>query len=124
MAGRAGARCGAACCRCARGREVAIATRQAQCGDDLASLEQAVLERFRAEQDADRRARVAATKLHTAAIREIIRALRPDGRRALGDGDVRSPSPRQVGEEYRALDPGPHRGPSSQGEEASSSPAP
>ena len=61
------------------GREVAIATRQAQCGDDLASLEQAVLARFHTEQDADRRARVAATKMHTAAIREIIRALRPDG---------------------------------------------
>ncbi|MGA3403453.1 MAG: F0F1 ATP synthase subunit epsilon [Acetobacteraceae bacterium] len=68
------------------GREVAIATRQAQCGDDLAALEQAVLARFRAEQDADRRARVAATKLHTAAIREIIRALRPDGRERIGDG--------------------------------------
>lgn len=59
------------------GREVAIATRQAQCGDDLATLEQAVQARFRADQDADRQARVAATKLHTAAIREIIRALHP-----------------------------------------------
>jgi F-type H+-transporting ATPase subunit epsilon len=61
------------------GREVAIATRQAQVGDDLASLEQAVLARFRAEQDADRQARVAATKLHTAAIREIVRALARSG---------------------------------------------
>ncbi len=68
------------------GRGVSIATRQAQRGDDLASLEQAVLARFGAEQDAERRARVAATKLHTAAIREIIRALRPDGRERLGDG--------------------------------------
>lgn len=68
------------------GTEVAIATRQAQCGDDLASLEQAVLARFRTEQDAERRARVAATRLHTAAIREIIRALRPDGRSSVGDG--------------------------------------
>jgi F-type H+-transporting ATPase subunit epsilon len=68
------------------GHEVAIATRQAQCGDDLASLEQAVATRFRAEQDADRQARVAATRLHTAAIREIIRALRPDGHGPLGDG--------------------------------------
>ena len=42
----------------------------------------AVLARFRAELDAERRARVAATKLHTAAIRQIIRALRPDGHQA------------------------------------------
>jgi F-type H+-transporting ATPase subunit epsilon len=68
------------------GSEVAIATRQAQCGNALAALEQAVLERSHAEQDAERRARVTATKLHTAAIREIIRALRPDGRTAVGDG--------------------------------------
>ncbi|HEY1930535.1 MAG TPA: F0F1 ATP synthase subunit epsilon [Acetobacteraceae bacterium] len=68
------------------GREVAIATRQAQPGDDIAALEQAVRERFRAEQDEERRARVAATKLHTAAIRQIIRALRPDGRSHVGDG--------------------------------------
>ena len=61
---------------------VAIATRQAQLGDDLAALEQAVQARFRAELDAERRARVAATKLHTAAIRQIIRALRPDGHQA------------------------------------------
>lgn len=63
------------------GREVAIATRQAQLGDDLATLEHAVLERFRAELDEERRARVAATRLHTAAIREIIRALQGDGQR-------------------------------------------
>jgi F-type H+-transporting ATPase subunit epsilon len=68
------------------GREVAIATRQAQLGDDLAALEHAVLDRFRAELDAERRARVAATRLHTAAIRQIIRALRPDGRQAIGEG--------------------------------------
>jgi len=68
------------------GREVAIATRQAQLGDDLAALEHAVLERFRAELDTERRARVAATRLHTAAIRQIIRALRPDGQQMPGDG--------------------------------------
>jgi F-type H+-transporting ATPase subunit epsilon len=64
------------------GHGVAIATRQAQLGDDLAALELAVQARFRAELDAERRARVAATKLHTAAIRQIIRALRPEGRQA------------------------------------------
>jgi F-type H+-transporting ATPase subunit epsilon len=62
------------------GNKVAIATRQAQLGDDLASLEHAVLDRYRAELDAERRGRVAATRLHAAAIREIIRALRSDGR--------------------------------------------
>jgi len=57
------------------GQEVAIATRQAEIGDNLAALEQAVLARLHEAQDAERRARVAATKLHTAAIREIVRAL-------------------------------------------------
>src|ERR1700749_479397 len=61
---------------------VAIATRQAQLGDDLSALEQAGQARLRAELDAERRARVASTKLHTAAIRQIIRALRPDGHQA------------------------------------------
>ena len=68
------------------GREVAIATRQAQLGDDLAALEQAVLARFQADTDAERRARVAATRLHMEAIRQIIRALRPNGRARVGDG--------------------------------------
>jgi F-type H+-transporting ATPase subunit epsilon len=67
------------------GREVAIATRQAQLGNDLAALEDAVLARFRAELDAERRARVAATRLHAAAIRQIIRALHSDGRQVLGE---------------------------------------
>jgi F-type H+-transporting ATPase subunit epsilon len=68
------------------GHRVAIATRQAQVGGDLALLEHVVLERYRAELDAERRARATATRLHTAAIREIIRALRPNGRQAVGDG--------------------------------------
>lgn len=57
------------------GREVAIATRQAQLGDDLDQLEHAVVARFRAEADAERIARVAATRLHMEAIRQIVRAL-------------------------------------------------
>jgi len=60
------------------GRTVAIATRQTAVGDDLAALEGTVSARLGAEQDAERRARVAATKLHAAAIREIVRALRPE----------------------------------------------
>ncbi|HVB69511.1 MAG TPA: F0F1 ATP synthase subunit epsilon [Acetobacteraceae bacterium] len=60
------------------GREVAVATRQAQLGADLEALERAVIARFRAEDEAERAARVAATKLHTQAIRRIIAALYPD----------------------------------------------
>jgi F-type H+-transporting ATPase subunit epsilon len=59
------------------GREVAIATRQAQPGDGLDELEHAVVARFRADADAERTARVAATRLHMEAIRQIVRALRP-----------------------------------------------
>ncbi|MGD0430951.1 MAG: F0F1 ATP synthase subunit epsilon [Acetobacteraceae bacterium] len=59
------------------GDEVAIATRQARTGTDLDELEHAVVAQFRAEADAERVARVAATKLHMQAIRQILRALRP-----------------------------------------------
>jgi F-type H+-transporting ATPase subunit epsilon len=59
------------------GKQVAIATRQAQLGDDLDELEHAVVARFRAESDAERVARVTATRLHMQAIRQIVRALRP-----------------------------------------------
>jgi F-type H+-transporting ATPase subunit epsilon len=59
------------------GNEVAIATRQAQLGENLEQLEHAVVARFRAEADAERIARVAATRLHMQAIRQIVRALRP-----------------------------------------------
>jgi len=69
-----------------QGQEVAIATRQAQLGDDIAGLECAVLARYRSELDADRRARVAATRLHTVAIRQIIHALRPDRQQGVGGG--------------------------------------
>lgn len=60
------------------GRRVAIATRQAECGDDPALLEQVVRARLQATRDSERQSRVATTKLHAATIREIIRALRPD----------------------------------------------
>lgn len=59
------------------GGQVAIATRQAQLGDDLDELEHAVVARFRADADAERVARVTATRLHMQAIRQIVRALRP-----------------------------------------------
>ncbi len=59
------------------GRDVVIATRQAECGDDPALLEEAVRGQLEETRESERQARVAATKLHTAAIREIIRVLRP-----------------------------------------------
>ncbi len=59
------------------GRDVVIATPQAECGDDPAQLEEAVRAHLEETRELERQARVAATKLHTAAIREIIRALRP-----------------------------------------------
>ena len=75
----------AACCAVRRGvltvsggETVAVATRQAQLGTSLEALEAAVLERFRAEEEEERGARVAALRLHAKAIRQIIAALRPD----------------------------------------------
>ncbi len=61
------------------GTEIAIATREAVTGDDLATLEQAVLARFRADVEAERNERVESTRLHLNAIRQIMRHLRPDG---------------------------------------------
>jgi F-type H+-transporting ATPase subunit epsilon len=61
------------------GTEVAIATREAQLGDDLDQLESAVLARFHAEAEAERAERVATIRLHMQAIRRIVRALRGEG---------------------------------------------
>ena len=58
------------------GTHIAIATRQAQLGDNLDELENAVIARFRAEAEAERAERVAALRLHTRAIRQIVQALR------------------------------------------------
>jgi len=60
-----------------RGQEVAIATRQAVLGDDLARLEHDVLARFRADAEAERIERVAAMRLHLQAIRQIVHCLQP-----------------------------------------------
>lgn len=66
------------------GTGIAIATREAQLGTDLATLEASVLTRFRADADAERAGRAAAMQLHTQAIRRIVEALRPDQRAAMG----------------------------------------
>jgi F-type H+-transporting ATPase subunit epsilon len=66
------------------GSEIAIATREAQCGDDLDTLETSVMARFRANAEAERAGRTMAMRLHTQAIRRIVQALRSDARTEVG----------------------------------------
>jgi F-type H+-transporting ATPase subunit epsilon len=66
------------------GVEIAVATREAQLGTDLAALEASILARFRADVEAERTVRVAAMRLHTQAVRRIVEALRPDQRVEFG----------------------------------------
>lgn len=66
------------------GKQIAIATREAQVGRDLALLEASVVARFRADTEAQRSGRVAAMRLHMQAIRRIVEALRPEHRMEFG----------------------------------------
>ncbi len=59
------------------GKSIAIATREAQLGENLDTLESSVLARFRAEADAERSGHIAAMRLQTQTIRRIVEALRP-----------------------------------------------
>jgi F-type H+-transporting ATPase subunit epsilon len=61
------------------GAEVAVATREAIAGDDIATLDQTVLSRFRADIDLERTQRVESTLLQLSAIRQIVSRLRPEG---------------------------------------------
>jgi F-type H+-transporting ATPase subunit epsilon len=61
------------------GREIAIATREAIPGDDIATLDETVLSRFRADIDLERTQRVESTRLQLNAIRQIVSHLRPAG---------------------------------------------
>ena len=61
------------------GATVAVASREAIAGDDLDTLEQTVLARFRADREVERIEHVESTRLQLAAIRQIMRHLRPDG---------------------------------------------
>ena len=58
-------------------QEVAITTREAIPGDDLATLDQAIVERFGADDAAERASRIDSTKLQLRAIRDIVRHLQP-----------------------------------------------
>jgi F-type H+-transporting ATPase subunit epsilon len=69
----------------AGGQEIAIATREAIQGDDLATLDQTILARFRADLEAERTERVDSARLQLSAIRQIVSHLRPAGRSGSAD---------------------------------------
>lgn len=60
------------------GQAIAIATREAVCGDDLATLDQDVLKRFRADLDTQRVEQVESARLQLNAVRQLMRHLRPN----------------------------------------------
>jgi F-type H+-transporting ATPase subunit epsilon len=62
----------------AGGHDIAIATREAVPGEDLATLDKIILARFRAEIESERTEHVESTRLHLSAIRQIMSHLRPD----------------------------------------------
>jgi F-type H+-transporting ATPase subunit epsilon len=57
------------------GKDVAVATREAIVGDDLATLDSTVLERFRADIDQERSERIESMRLQLDAIRRIVSQL-------------------------------------------------
>jgi len=65
-----------------RGGNVAIATREAVTGDDLATLDREVLARFRAELDEERIEHVETTRLQLTAMRRMLARLQPKPRGA------------------------------------------
>jgi F-type H+-transporting ATPase subunit epsilon len=60
------------------GNSVTITTGEAVVGEDLHLLEAEVLRRFRRQADEERAAHTEARRLHLAAIRQIMRLLRPE----------------------------------------------
>ena len=65
------------------GRDIAIATREAVTGDDIATLDQTILGRFRVDIETERTERVESTRLQLNAIRQIVSHL---GSGARADG--------------------------------------
>lgn len=61
-----------------RGVEVIVATPEAVTSDDLHRLETEVLVRYRRELEEERAAHTESQRLHVAAIRQIMRLLRPE----------------------------------------------
>jgi F-type H+-transporting ATPase subunit epsilon len=68
------------------GDTVVVATPEAVAGEDLHRLEADVLTRFQRRIDEERAAHSSAQRLHLAAIRQIMRLLRPDRRDAAPAG--------------------------------------
>lgn len=66
------------------GQDIAIATREAMPGDDLATLDKTVLARFRTDIENERTEHVENTRLQLHAIRQIMSHLRPDRRIGAG----------------------------------------
>ena len=60
------------------GQEVAIATREALVGDDLEQLERVVLTAFRQAAEAEAISRTESLQMQMAAVRQIVRYLRPN----------------------------------------------
>lgn len=68
------------------GKEVAIATREALVGDDLDHLEGVALAQFRQDAEEERASRTENLQLQMAAVRQIIRFLRPQRSGMFGAG--------------------------------------
>ncbi len=68
------------------GKQVAIATREALVGDDLDRLEGVALAQFRQAAEDERASRTENMQLQMAAVRQIIRFLRPQRSGMFGDG--------------------------------------
>ena len=68
------------------GDTVVVATPEAVAGEDLHRLEAEVLTRFQHQIDEERAAHSSAQRLHVAAIRQIMRLLRPEPRNAAPAG--------------------------------------
>lgn len=67
------------------GHEIAVASREAIGGETLERLGDAVLERFRAEAQAESESRISTTRLHVATMRQLSRYLASDRQtRAIG----------------------------------------
>lgn len=68
------------------GKEVAIATREALVGDDLDRLETVALTQFRQDAEAESISRTESLQMQMAAVRQIIRYLRPQRSGMFGAG--------------------------------------
>jgi F-type H+-transporting ATPase subunit epsilon len=67
------------------GQNITIATRDAITGDDLETLDETILARFRADIETERTERVESARLQLNAIRQIVSHLKPAGRSGAGN---------------------------------------